>query len=137
MKTRHSKGMLDSSEATPRSPPGHNLEMDLDTDMASGTEEQAVSTVNQLDIATTQAKDSKKAKKRTARDSSMKRTRKTPFDRIQLSYAASLPPIVWIFDTQYQWWPGKVSIRKLALAASITCLFLFSFVRLIDPRLFS
>ncbi|KAF9391756.1 hypothetical protein CPB97_005607 [Podila verticillata] len=108
MKTRHSKGMLDSSEATPRSPPGHNLEMDLDTDMASGTEEQAASTVNQLDIATTQPKNAKKVKKRTAKDSSTKRTRKTPFDRIQLSYAASLPPIVWVFDTQYQWWPGKI-----------------------------
>lgn len=118
MRTRQSKGMMDSSEATPHTPPSHDLEMELDTNMASPTEEKAVSTINHPDIATTQSqpKDSRKAKKRpTTKDSSTKRTRTKPYDLPKLSYSASLPKIVWVFDRQYQWWPGEVSIGKCRL----------------------
>ncbi|KAF9303181.1 hypothetical protein BGZ74_004214 [Mortierella antarctica] len=112
MRTRQTKGMMDSSEATPHTPPSHDLEMELDTNMASPTEEKAVSTINHPDIATTQSqpKDSRKAKKRpTTKDSSTKRTRTKPYDLPKLSYSASLPKIVWVFDRQYQWWPGEIS----------------------------
>ncbi|KAG0033842.1 hypothetical protein BGZ81_007172 [Podila clonocystis] len=112
MRTRQSKGVMDSSEVTPRSPPSHDLEMEFNTNMESPTEEKAVSTINHLDIATTQPqpKDSRKVKRRpTTKDSSTKRSRTKPYGLPKLSYSASLPKIVWVFDRQYQWWPGEIS----------------------------
>ncbi|KAF9315107.1 hypothetical protein BG003_003479 [Podila horticola] len=112
MRTRQSRGMMDSSEATPSSPPRHDVEIELDMNMASPMEEKAVKTIDHLVIATTQPqlKDSRKAKKRpTTKDSSTKRTRTKPYDLPKLSYSVSLPKIVWVFDKQYQWWPGEIS----------------------------
>ncbi|KAG0023243.1 hypothetical protein BGZ82_010798 [Podila clonocystis] len=103
MRTRQSKGVMDSSEVTPCSPPSHDLEMELGTNMESPTEEKAVITINHLDIATTQPqpKDSRKVRRRpTTKDSSTKRTRTKPSLQVDCT-ESNIRPFLHPSKTEY------------------------------------
>ncbi|KAF9428267.1 Structural maintenance of chromosomes protein 3 [Podila epigama] len=96
------------SEAMPSCDDIKDVPMDSDLKTDTDTDAKASNTSTSATTTTTRTKAGKRAVAKTKAISN--RNRAKPFSRIQISHAASLPQIVWVFDEKYRWWPGKIVV---------------------------